>query len=120
MTPQVKQILIDARALLISPGYWHPSPQGCAVVAINTVSRTVKEREHLTSKEWLNLRRECWEPLGEACKRLFDKPTVRVNDQMGFDAILLAFDVTIGDYPAHAPKEPGTKAGHVVCAFPGG
>ena len=53
--------------------------------------------------------------LDKVCIRLFgDDPDVRgyignksivVNNKLGHDAIILALDTAIGDYPDHAPKE---------------
>ena len=65
-----------------------------------------------------------WRLLIDACRRLFgEEPEIKkaypyfdgeevvlVNDKLGHDAIILALDVAIGDYPEHAIKEPQTQS----------
>ena len=92
--------------------------QHCVVGAMNLVQygcmhwRPSRDKEGEKAFELLNL----------ACQRLFgDRPelfipcfapagsmAVRVNNVLGHSAIMLALDTAIGDYPDHAPKEPGT------------
>ena len=46
---------------------------------------------------------------GEVTVAKHSAPAIAVNNKLGHDAIILALDTAIGDYPDHAPKEPGAK-----------
>lgn len=95
------EILIAARALIQSDGFYHPGIGGCGISAVH---RAVSIAEGFTQDH--PDRKKAVSQLHSACIRLFDKPIPIVSDRMGLDAIILAFDVAIGDYPEHAIKEP--------------
>ncbi len=90
----------------------------CVMGAINLVIDKTPRHTFLSPAN-----REAIEVLDEVCIRLFGDeklagvisgelpvrdhscPAVAVNNKLGHDAIILALDTAIGDYPDHAPKE---------------
>ena len=96
------QVLEKARALIVNKDNWcqgtfssHDSNKHCVVGAIESCV-----------EEYSGERCQALTLLYITCKRLFGVGAVKVNDYMGHDAVILALDTAIGDYPEHAPKEP--------------
>ena len=113
------EVLTKARDLISNKDNWckdvlfnkpdNGPAQHCVVGAINMViNRTAYHCFDKSSSEAIKV-------LDDVCTRLFgDDPAVKrhygnkavaVNNKMGHDAIILALDTAIGDYPDHAPKE---------------
>jgi len=97
-------ILIAARDLLLSPGFYQPNSTGCGVTALCRVQGWTEDAPGWTRDVPNKMRPAFY--VDEVCKRLFGMSITKVSDVMGLDAIVLAFDVAINDYPDHAPKEP--------------
>ena len=101
------ELLKRARALIVDEKNWcqgcmvgmgqHGQSQHCVLGAINRGA--ISRLDMVSIDDPVRL-------LDAACVRLFGEHTVRVNDFLGHDAIILALDTAIGDYPAHAIKEP--------------
>ena len=118
------EFLSAARELIVDKKNWctgrsrkytDEGKQYCVSGAIAEVYRTGSMGYHSGADE-------AWTLLIASCNRLFgDDPEIEaadplcpgtavilVNDKLGHDAIILALDVAIGDYPEHAVKEPDT------------
>ena len=101
------QVLEKARALIVNKGGWcqgilHKKSTCSGVQYRHCVMGAIEWESFHGSPE----RAEAEVILTVACNRLFGTSAIATNDQLGHDAIILALDTAIGDYPEHAPKEP--------------
>ena len=111
------EILRRARALIIDPKNWctgrlsreklDGNTQYCVLGAINKIEHGRATHLQLTYDDTT----DGYALINDACRRLFNCgdaygcPAVYVNNELGHDAIILALDTAIGDYPDHAVKE---------------
>lgn len=118
------EVLRRARDMITSPDNWcthrlfrerDGRDQYCVLGAINLVQRGEACFFRARTEE----EEQALKLLDSVCLRLFgDDPIVNdglggmligVNNKLGHDAIMLALDTAIGDYPDHAIKEPAYK-----------
>lgn len=114
MKDEVTTTLKRARQLILDPRGWcrgylsqfrHDGDglRYCALGAIGAATSSMTFLQALASNT--SARKE----LKAACSRLFNMEIEKVNDQEGHSAIILAFDVAIGEPSKDAIHEPSAE-----------